>query len=90
MFVDNAVRSKVAAATSSTLLLAANGRRVDAVIYNDSASAMYLMFGSSGTTDDFSDKIAANSLYVLPIKYQGSIYAVWDSATGNARVTEIY
>ena len=86
-----ATLSNVAASVSSVTVLASNVLRRGGEIYNDSSSAMYLKAGSSASTTSFSVKIPPASLYEFPAfpMYSGIYTAVWDSATGNARVTEL-
>jgi len=82
-------QSSVAGATSSTSLLASNSSRLGATIYNDSAAALYLKLGATASTSSFSVKIAAGGYYEVPFNYTGAIDGIWDSATGNARITEL-
>lgn len=86
-----ATLSNVAGSTSSTTLLAANAARKRVFVYNDSSSAMYLACATTASTSSYSIKIPANTLYEMsanPI-YPGALAAVWDTATGTARVTEV-
>ena len=81
--------TSVAAATSSTSILAANTARLGATVYNDSTAICYLYLNSgTASTTAFTVQIAAGGYYEVPFTYRGAIKAVWASATGNARITE--
>lgn len=83
-------RTSVAAATGDTPILASNANRKGATIYNDSTAIMYLALGAAAaSTTDYTTQIAAGGYYEVPAAYTGAIRAVWASATGNARVTEL-
>lgn len=86
---DTANLSNVAASATSVSILAANPNRTGLILCNDSSSAMYLKYGTTASTSSFTYKIPANSNFEMafPI-FRGAIDAIWDSATGNARVTE--
>ena len=86
----SATLASVAGATSSTTILAANANRVGAIIFNDSAAILYLRLSDSGaaTSANRSLDLAPGDVYELPYGYQGLIVGIWESATGNARVTE--
>ena len=77
-----------ASATVVTLLTAA--ARTGAIFFNDSSSAAYIKLGDTASTTSFTYKVFGSQTVVLdgPI-YQGDITAIWDSAAGNMRVTEI-
>lgn len=81
----------VGASASSVTLLAANPARLTMYVYNDSSSAMYLAFSTTASTSAYNIKVPANTLYEMPYGsvYIGVISAIWDSATGQARVTEV-
>lgn len=86
-----ATLSTVDASTSGVPLLNANNARKAFTIYNDSSSAMYLAYNNQATNTAYTVKIPANNLYESPpdVTYTGIISALWDSATGSARITEI-
>lgn len=83
--------SSVAAATSSTTLAAGNSSRKAFYVYNDSSSAMYLAFAATATTTAYTVKVPANNFFEMPTSpvYTGAISGIWDTATGNARITEM-
>lgn len=84
------VTSVAASATAVELLDAETTRRM-AAFYNDSSSACYLKLGlTDASTSSFTVKMAAGSYYEVPYPcYTGRISAIWDSATGNMRITEM-
>lgn len=83
-----ATLTSVAGSVTSVAILAANINRKGVTIYNDSASAMYLAYAVTATTSAFTVKIPANYLYEMPNLYTGALSALWDVATGSARITE--
>ena len=83
------VLTNVAASASSVTVLAANANRLMATIDNDSTVNLYAKFGATASTSSFTVKIPAGAYYELPGNYTGIVDGIWDSATGNARVTEL-
>ena len=79
----------VARNAASTTILAANGYRNGASIFNDSNAVLYLRL-SAGTASStsYSTKLGAQSYFEVPTKYSGVITGIWASAgIGNAYVT---
>jgi hypothetical protein len=89
--VSSSSISNVAADTSSKTILASNSSRKSMMLYNDSSSAMYLAYSATASLSSYSVKISANTLFEMPpgVTYTGAMSAVWDTASGNARVTEL-
>ena len=83
-----AVTSVAASATSATLL-AANTARKGATVYNDSTVTLYLKLGATASTTSHTLQMIKNSYYEVPFNYTGIIDAVWASATGSARISEL-
>jgi hypothetical protein len=82
--------TSVAASASSVQLLASTAGRRGAYFYNDSTVNCYLKLGTTASTSSFTVKIAGGGFYELPYPcYTGRIDAIWDSATGNIRITEL-
>ena len=82
-------QSDVSGTASDTTILASNTARVGAVIYNDSAAILYLLFSNDTTTSsNFSVKMFADDYCAVPAGYTGVVKGIWSSATGAARVTE--
>jgi hypothetical protein len=71
-------------------MLASNTARRAFNLYNDSSSAVYIKFGSSASTTSFTVKLAAAGYYESPtLVYRGIVTAIWDTATGSMRITEL-
>jgi hypothetical protein len=94
---DAAAFSSVSAAVASTLLLAANKNRKQALFFNDSTSVCYLKFGTAASTTSYTVRIPAGGYFDLPLQrnaggtprpFNGVIYGYWAVATGAMRVTE--
>lgn len=84
-----ATLSNVAGNASSVTLLASNASRLGATITNDSTAILYVKFGASASTSSYVVRLPSNAYYEVPFSYTGLIAGIWDSATGNARVTEM-
>jgi hypothetical protein len=87
---NTAAVSSVAASITAVTLQAANTDRIHLSVFNDSTSALYLKWGAAASTSSFSAKIPPAGYYELSREkyWAGIITAVWDTATGSARVTE--
>lgn len=83
----SAVETSVAGIDSSVQLLAANAARKNGSIRNDSTATMYISFGSLATTGS-AIRLLSQETYELPVSYTGAMNAIWESATGNARIVE--
>lgn len=81
--------SSVAASASNVTVLGANASRVGATVFNDSTVTLYLKLGATAATNSYTVQLSARSYYEVPFGYVGIIDGIWDSATGNARVTEL-
>lgn len=89
-----ATLSNVSGSASSVTLLSANASRKGAIITNDSTAVCYVKFGTTASTTSFTVYIlgsvsGAPSYYEVPFTYTGRIDAIWASATGTARITEL-
>lgn len=82
-------QSTVAASASSVQLLASTVGRFGATIYNDSTVNCLVKLGTTASATSFTVKMAPGTYYEVPFGYTGRIDGIWDSATGNARITEI-
>lgn len=80
--------TSVAASGSNVTLLASNANRMGFAVFNDSSVNLFLKCGATASTSSFTVKMAAGSYYEVPFKYSGIVDGIWDSATGNARITE--
>lgn len=87
----NGVQTSVAGSAASVTLLAANAARKGAFIVNDSTVNLYVRLqAAAASTANYSVKLGPGDTLTLSRgDYAGEIRGIWDSATGNARVTEI-
>lgn len=73
---------------SSTILLAANALRKEAIISNDSPSTLYVKEGTTASATDYTVKLGTDDVFVT--QYTGRIDGIWSSdSTGAARITEL-
>lgn len=92
MAVTNAEVTRVAAATNSVELKAANRNRRGITIFNESTAYLYIKCGQAATTTDYTVRVDPNGYANFrgnPI-YVGLITGTWSAATGAAQVTEFY
>jgi len=80
--------TSVAASASSVTLLSTNSGRLGATIYNDSQATVYIKFGTTASTTSFNISLGKDE-YAEINTYTGRIDAIWTSATGSARITEL-
>jgi hypothetical protein len=50
---------------------------------------MYLKLGATASATSFTTKMNPGAYYEVPFGYTGAIDGIWDTATGNARITEL-
>lgn len=80
--------TSVAAAVTSTPLLAANPNRKNLTIYNNAVGTLYVGFGATVTSTNFAFKVGPNSLWESAVDYDGAVVGIWSMVGGNALVTE--
>jgi hypothetical protein len=83
--------TSVAAAVTSTTILASNVLRKGASVFNDSTANLYLgLTASAVSLTAYTVKVPAGALFEVnwPV-YTGQMTGIWDAAVGNARVTEL-
>lgn len=85
----SATRTDVTSSASNVTLLALNTARKGATIYNDSTKKLYVKFGTTATTTDFTVLMNAGDYYEVPFGFTGRIDGIWASANGAARMTEL-
>lgn len=78
-----------AASATSVTVLASNAARLGATVLNDGNADLYLKFGATASTTDFTVKIPPNGYYEVPFGYTGILDGIWSAASGTARVTEL-
>jgi hypothetical protein len=86
---STATRTDVASSASSVTIWAANTSRLGATIYNDSNKILYVKFGTTASTTDFTVLMDAGDYYEVPFSYTGRIDGIWSGANGSARLTEL-
>ena len=83
---------RVAASASAVTVLAAESARAGATVFNDSVAYLYLKFGSTASSTDFTVRVAPGAIYSLPEPaYIGLITGIWSAALAGeaAQVTEV-
>lgn len=81
--------SNVAASASSVTLLNADSSRLGVAFFNDSTSICYIKFGATASTTSYTYKMGSYDYWEVPTKWVGRMDAIWDTATGNMRITVI-
>jgi hypothetical protein len=82
--------TKTASSATVITLLPFNESRGGLVLYNDSTQVCYIKFGTAATTDDWTMKMEADSVWIMPQPvYTGIITAIWAAANGSMRITEM-
>ncbi len=72
----------------STLFAAVSTNFREVIIQNNSSANLYIKFGSSVSTSDYSAKLAAGDALIT--QHLGSIYGIWDGDVGGfANITEL-
>lgn len=80
----------VASSGSAVSLVSSNSDRKEVIIHNNSDEVLYIKYGSAPTLspDDYTIPIFPNATH-YENTYDGEIFGVWTSASGDAQVTEI-
>lgn len=87
---STATISNLASSASTQVVLAANAGRKGFLLFNDSTQTCYVAFASTASTSMFTMKLIAGMTYQNEaIMYTGIISAIWDSANGALRITEL-
>lgn len=81
------VSSVVSSATSVTLK-AANSNRKSLHIVNDSTKILRIKYGSTASATSYTHKLGVGDEIIIT-DYNGVVDGIWESANGNARITEI-
>ena len=83
-----AVTDSVDSSASSTTVFPASSA-AGRTVFNDSTAILYLKFGATATTDDYTVQIAADGYYEFPQPvYTGRVDGIWAAANGSAKTTE--
>jgi hypothetical protein len=85
-----ATLSNLASSAASQQVLASTPTRRGAYFYNDSTTRCLIKLGTTASATSFTVPLVAGAYYELPVPaYSGRIDAIWDSANGNLRITEL-
>ena len=86
---QSATVTRVATSTTTAALFAATGATVRGrAIFNDSAAVLYVKFGATASSTDFTVQVAAGGYYEMPpTPYGGVVHGILASGTGNAQCT---
>lgn len=91
----NAQPSQVAANLAAVTILAANGSREGASVYNTADGILFLLMDDIGSESTVSSTVfsvalpALTGYFELPHNYQGKITGIWSLAgSGGAKITE--
>ncbi len=84
--------SSVANAVANTVLLASNGARKGATIFNDdtasTGASLRVALGFTASATAFTAVIAPQGYYEVPFRFTGAINGFATAATGSARIVE--
>ena len=87
---STATLTQVPAASTSTVILAANPLRKGVIITNNSSKTLTLAFAATASSTAFTFILAGNGVYNGPLSgYTGVISGIWNGTSGNAQVTEL-
>ena len=75
---ETAKITAVASSASNVSILASNRSRRGLILCNTDANGVYIKFGTTATTSDFSLYLAQNGIYTMTGQiYTGAIDAIW-------------
>ena len=87
---SNTGLTNVASSITNVNLLALNNLRKGLLMFNDSSSVCYVKLGTTASTTSYTFQMSPNSLYVMTLPvYTGNIDAIWVTANGFMRITEL-
>lgn len=83
--------TQVAASVTTVNIVLADSDRCSLIIFNDSTSTLRIRFGAGAAANDYTLQIPGNGSYIMdpPAPYTGLITGIWETANGNAHVTEV-
>lgn len=86
-----AIRSGSVPATGSTSeLVGQDPERKGLIVYNHSPNPWFLKYGTSGSSDDFNTRLAADTEWTMPKPpYTGSIWGAGGAGAGSAATGSI-
>lgn len=80
--------TSVNGSASSVTLKASNAARRGLIIVNDSSATLYVKYGATATSIDYTYQLQAGDVLREEL-YTGIVDGIWASATGAAKVTEL-
>lgn len=86
---DTGTITSVSSSATNVTLKAANSLRKGLTIYNESTQIMYLKLGTTASATSYTSQLEAGDYYETPYGYTGIVDALWASANGSARITEL-
>jgi hypothetical protein len=81
--------STASVTTANTTVLASNGSRKGATIYNEGTVTALVKLGSTASTTSYTIKMAVDGYYEVPFGFTGIITGITASGTATLRVTEL-
>ena len=88
----SAAEFRVAASTTSVVILSGSMQRHMGSVYNHSSASLYLRYSpnmsNSASLAMFSVKLSSGSYFELPVAFQGVVHGIWDGANGYAYVID--
>jgi hypothetical protein len=87
---SSAALSSVAGSITSVSLIIANVNRKGLTLFNDSSSVAYVAFAATASSSAYTLKMNPGGLYEMPTPlYRGELSAIWVTAAGSIKVTEL-
>lgn len=81
---------RIASSVAAVTLREPYAHRVGLLIYNDSNANLYVKYGPTATSTDFTLLIGPGGLWSMPWPiYAGLVTGAWSAAQGGAQVTEL-
>jgi hypothetical protein len=80
--------ANVSTSTASATLIASNGLRQGASIWNDASTTLYVKFGATASATSFHVAMSPQSYLEVPFRYTGIVDGILSSGTGTARIGE--
>lgn len=81
--------SSVSVTTANITVLASNGSRLGATIYNEGTVTALVKLGSTASATTYTIKIVTDGYYEVPFLYTGIITGITASGTAVLRITEL-
>jgi hypothetical protein len=79
----------ISALMTQQVLVNVNSARKGLTVFNQSPATVYVSTITGFAKANAPIVIGPQKRWVLPIKYTGILYCIWDAATGRAQVTEV-